>query len=43
MNKSIPPRMEPTGIEYPTYKCKTKSRLEIKQKMLLVNICSVNV
>src|SRR6218665_2515649 len=38
MNKSIP-RMESTGIEYPPLKLK----LDIRHKMLMLNICSVNV
>src|SRR6218665_379266 len=38
MNKSIP-RMESTGIEYPPLKLK----LDIRRKMLMLNICSVNV
>jgi len=38
MNKSIP-RMESTGIEYPPLKLK----LDLKHKMLMLNICGANL
>ena len=38
VNKSIP-QMESTGIEYSPLKLK----LDIKHKMSIINICSVNV